>query len=474
MPNLAYVSLSRESQTSYIVESLGIELVRSSSPSSNLPTMIDGKTGIEIAEEIQRRGLDPVSVVAVCDSPSGLPEETLCLSHALLSSAKGSKLLNAWLDTPGDDRSQALLAQISHDMRSPLSVITTAASLIKRYDQDPGKVSRYLSLINDASGVLKSLVNDILDYSKIREGEFVFSDSDFDLHLLLHSLVGSFVLLVKDPAALKVELEIEPGTPDFVCGDPGRLRQVLTNLLNNALKFTAQGTIRLKVSQDTDERLLFELSDTGIGISADALERVFLPYQQAESDTHATFGGTGLGLTICRLLVERMDGTIGVRSKVGEGSTFYFTARLRTAVRREPTQLPELKGYGVFLAAAHPTSFLSVVSAANSCSLASSLSEALELLGRVAFDLYIIDLEWEGFTLAEQVLKDHREAVVVVITAAGQRGDVAQCQALGVAAYLTTPMEPQEIQIALALALRSRSLGVVTKYSARDYLSRSC
>ncbi len=474
MSRITFFSLLPESQLPDIIESLGIVVARPDSSNASLPTMIEGCKGSEISDEIQRRGLNASTVVAVCDSASGLPVESLCLSQTLLKSPKGGEILRAWIGDPDDDPSQALLAQISHDMRSPLSVISTAASLIKRHQQDTGKVSRYLTMINESSGVLASLVNDILDYSKIRKGEFVFTDSEFDLHQLLHSLVHSFVLLVKNPEELRVELEIEAGVPDFVGGDPGRLRQVLTNLLNNALKFTANGAIRLKVMKDAENLLLFELSDTGIGIAREALDRIFLPYQQADSKTHVTFGGTGLGLTICRILVERMGGAVGVRSKVGQGSTFFFTACFPAVARRQTVQLPDLKGYGVFLAAAQPTHFLSVVSPENSCTLASSVSEALELLGRVAFDLYIIDVELDGFSLAEQVLRDHREAIVVVTTSAGRRGDVGQCQALGVSAYLTTPMETEEIKTALALAMRSRWLGVVTKYSAREYLAALC
>jgi signal transduction histidine kinase len=452
------------------LEPLGFAIVASAQPGPAGTVLIEAEAGSEIAKSLLAWELDPSRVVAICLDPQGLPPGCLWLSPNLLESAKGHNLLRAWLTESREDPVQGLLAQISHDMRSPLSVISTAASLIAKFADDRAKTTRYVALINESSGVLKSLVNDILDYSNIREGEFVFTTSDFQLQHLLQSITEGFRLLVKNPDRLRVEWSAAADLPEFVHGDPGRLRQVLTNLMNNALKFTESGHVRL-VASTRNGQLHFAVEDTGVGIRPEALERIFLPYQQADSSIHSTFGGTGLGLTICRALAERMGGTIGVSSEFGKGSTFWFTANLPTVMPEQPMALPELRGRKIFVASANPSLFTTSLSAHNSLAVHKTVEEVEQNLAVGGFDLYILDLDLGQFELAGRLAKSVKDSVIVVITSAGQRGDVAMCKELGVSGYLTTPIEPQELEVALALAIDTNSNDIVTKYTAKELLA---
>lgn len=452
------------------LKSMGFAVLTAETPVTDGTVLIEAPTGEEIADKLQEWNLEAARVVALCNEPTKLPQGCLWLPANLLYTLKGQNLLRAWLSESREDPVQGLLAQISHDMRSPLSVISTAASLISKFGDDRNKTARYLALINESSGVLKSLVNDIIDYSNIREGEFAFTTTDFHLPQLLQSVTDSFRLLVKTPESLTVEWKAEDGLPEFVHGDPGRLRQVLTNLMNNALKFTKHGQVRLKASMQ-GHLLHFAVEDTGVGISPGALERIFLPYQQADSSIHSTFGGTGLGLTICRALVERMGGSIGVDSVLGEGSTFRFTANLPIAKPEQVSALPELRGLKIFIGCANPGLFTSLLSQHNTLAVHTTLSEVEQNLQGDSFELHIIDLDLGQFDLVARLAEANKNSVIVVTTSAGRRGDVAMCKEAGACGYLTTPIEPSELEVALALALDKNSSDIITKYSAKELLA---
>lgn len=452
------------------LEPLGFAIVVAHEPEAQGTVLLEAERGGRIAEAVQNWQLDPIRVVAICAQPDGLPQGCLWLCPQQLDTVRTHNLLRAWLTESKEDPVHGLLAQISHDMRSPLSVISTAASLIAKFGDNTGKTARYLALINESSGALKSLVNDILDYSNIREGEFAFSTSDFHLHQLLYSVTDSFRLLVKDPETLKVECEIAPNVPESVHGDPGRLRQILTNLLNNALKFTQQGRVAL-YARVQESLLRFEVQDTGVGIRPEALERIFLPYQQADKTIHSKFGGTGLGLTICRALTQRMGGTIGVTSEFGRGSSFWFTAHLPAVEVDKPTSLPELRGRNIFVGSRNAHLFTASLAAQNQLTVYATREEVKQNVGAGDFALYVIDLDLGEWDLVRILAREHKDSTIVVLTSVGQRGDVALCKEIGVSGYLTTPIEPLELEIALALALESDSNDIVTKYTAKELLA---
>jgi two-component system sensor histidine kinase/response regulator len=240
------------------------------------------------------------------------------------------------------------LANVNHELRTPLSSIIGVTDMLldlKLTDEQ----RKLATEVKDNSKSLLTIINDILDFSKIAAGKLIFEEIDFDLE----STIRAALHLVSEDAhkkGLETAVSIDPDVPQILNDDPGRLRQVLTDLLSNAVKFTERGAISVTVAKLTaspaESTLHFEVTDTGIGIENEAQARLFQPFSQVDTSTNRKYGGTGLGLAIARELVERMGGKIGVKSALGVGSTFWFSAKFANArsgqTRRAPRQDAEI------------------------------------------------------------------------------------------------------------------------------------
>jgi signal transduction histidine kinase len=223
------------------------------------------------------------------------------------------------------------LASMSHEIRTPLTGIIGTGELLALSDLTPEQ-RRHTEIIRSSGELLLTIVNDILDYSKLAAGKVALEQLDFDLVELTENLVDSFAVTAH-AKGIEIALHLDINMPTGLRGDPNRLRQILNNLVSNAIKFTQQGEVmvRAKRVEDTDSEVVvrFEVIDTGIGIAHEAQGRLFQPFVQADGSTSRRFGGTGLGLVIAAKLADQMGGEIGFESAPGKGSTFHFTARLK-------------------------------------------------------------------------------------------------------------------------------------------------
>ncbi len=366
------------------------------------------------------------------------------------------------------------LANMSHEMRTPLNGILGFAQLLVDDDSLNEEQRESVETIYNSGSALLDLINDILDFSKIEAGKMELEVIDFDLRSTLENVSH---LLSQKAREKNIELNclIDPDIPPYVHGDPTRLRQVLLNLLGNAVKFTEKGEVALEARLEKkikDTALIhFEVRDTGVGIPQDRLDSIFDSFTQADGSTTRKYGGTGLGLAISQRLVELMGGKIKAESIQGKGSRFYFTLKMKIApAPAETVQTVDpgkLSGLSVLIVDDNATNRSFLMRMLSNWKMktaeAESGPQALEMLKKAdregnPFRMVIIDgcmPEMDGFELAQRINEDSgfKRPTLVMLTSGGQRGDAAKCRELGIAAYLTKPIKQLDLLKALNRAI---------------------
>lgn len=387
-------------------------------------------------------------------------------------------------------------ARMSHELRTPINAIMGMSKMLLD-ERLEGAQHRYASVIRDSAEGLLTIINDVLDMSKLEAGHLELDSVEFNLH----DCINNVVALLKHLAEQKeigLRALIAPDVPRWVTGDPGRLRQVLINLVGNAIKFTREGEVMVGVSdwertQDGRYRLRLEVADTGVGIDKADQVILFQPYQQAR-DPKLRQPGTGLGLSISRQLVEAMGGHIGVESEPGIGSRFWFTALLGIAQVVDISKLARrinLRGARALLAETPSASRAAMVDQLHLMGLdvevvdsgRDALAAARQAAGRgqgfdiVMLDMFLPDVSGEEVGAQLKALPETRGVSLVAMTSAGTRGDAKRLNDVGFTGYLTRPISFEDLPDILAAVLAMQAMpeaqrqqqGMVTRHYVNEH-----
>jgi len=425
---------------------------------------IEGRLVIEVEGEVSSDRDEQVSVL--------LGEAAATLRQRRMRRRNEEAVQHARLRAEAADRAKTvMLANMSHEIRTPMSGIIGFADLLAATPLSSGQQD-YVENIRSSAYALLALINDILDLSKIEAGRLELESAPVDLKRLVEDAVGVLAVRAAEKH-LRLVFTIDPSAPAAILSDSARLRQVLVNLLGNAVKFTDRGGVSLSVAATQEEggshRIDFAVSDTGPGIPAEHRERIFESFRQVDASISRKFGGTGLGLAICRSIVQQMGGAIEVESRVGSGSTFRFWIPARAVARSEVAAVRKPAIAGARASGLAPLRVLVAEDNPVNRKLAQAVLRELgyqpdfalngvEALDRIAvhdYDVVLMDVqmpEMDGLEATRRIRREHpaeRQPRIVAMTAAAFPEDRKLCLDAGMDDYISKPMNMEELIAAL-------------------------
>ena len=475
--NPAFETLFGYSTAEAVGASIDALIVPDSLRSESSDLEARARAGEIVRVEIERRRKDgrPIQVRLSAAAVKAAPEGGLVALYEDISDRKAAeqamRAARELAERVARARS-AFLANMSHEIRTPMNAVLGFVELVLDTELQVEQ-RRALELVRSSSEALLTILNDILDYSKIEAEHLELESIPFDLPKVVHATATLLAVRAREKH-LELTVDVPPDVPHIMRGDPTRVRQVLMNLIGNAIKFTEQGEVDVSAAvvgyHDDRTSVRFRVRDTGIGISDEQLATIFDEFTQADASMTRRYGGTGLGLAISRKLVALMGGQLSVTSEVGRGSEFSFTLRLpveRSAAAATPGRAASLGGRRLLVVDDNETNrrILRDMLGAEGVAVheAARADAGLTALRRAAaagtpFDIAILDAQMpdqDGFELAAAVRADPDLAAtkLLILTSAGQRGDGERCRQMGIQAYLTKPIARADLIEAVGTVL---------------------